>query len=98
MINIAYFALTALFFVLQLIICFRTVKKAVRFLPFHFIFFGYVLAFFCAAGVFGSGGGFIDGGSLAGLIIAVACSFAAVGDALAWVIYALINKRRKSED
>lgn len=98
MIDIGYIVFEALFFVLQLIICFRVTKFIIRLIPVFLILLGYVAALLCAVGIFDTGGGFVDGGSLAGAILAVAFSFATVGDVLAWAVYALISKYRKGKN
>ena len=98
MINIAYIVFAVLFFMIQLVVCFKATKIIIRLAPDFLILLGYVIALLCAVGIFGSGGGFIDGGSLAGAIIAIAFAFATVGDLLAWCVWALIRKYRKSKD
>lgn len=96
MIYVGYVAFAVLFFVLQIVLCFKSSKTIVRLAPFFLILLGYIFALLCANGVFGDGGGFIDGGALGGIIIAIAFSVATAGDLIAWGIYALITKYRKN--
>lgn len=98
MIYVVYVVFAVLFFILQIILCFKSSKTIVRLVPFFLILLGYALALLCAIGVFGTGGGFVDGGALAGIIIAIAFTVATASDLLAWCIYALITKYRKNKN
>ena len=95
MIYAVYVVLALVFFVLQLIMCFKAKKLIVRLIPVFMILTGYLIALMFANDILDSGSGFIDGGNLAGAIIAIGISCAAVCDAIAWLIYALICKKRK---
>lgn len=92
-----YVAFALMFFALQLILCFKAKKLTTRFIPALIILAGYLIALLSAEGYFGGGTGFIDDGTFAGVIIVIGMSCAAVGDAIAWLIYALMHKKRKSK-
>lgn len=92
-----YVIFAMVFFFLQLIFCLRAKRTVIRLIPLYFIAAGYLFALFSAEGYFGGGTGFIDDGALAGAIIAVGVSCAAVCDALAWGAFLLVYKRKKKQ-
>ena len=87
-------------FALQLILCFKAKKKAVKLIPLYLVLFGAFLGVAEYIGLFGtSSAGVISGNSLVGEIILAVVGTVFIGVILAWFIYWLVNlKRSKQKD
>ena len=87
-------------FALQLILCFKAKKKAVKLIPLYLVLFGAFLGAAEYIGLFGtSSAGAISGNSLVGEIILAVVGTVFIGVILAWFIYWLVNlKRSKQKD
>ncbi|MBQ7005580.1 MAG: hypothetical protein IJN68_04035 [Clostridia bacterium] len=96
MLYAVYVTFALVFFLLRLVLCFKARKALVRFIPVYLIVGSYLIALLFAEDILDGGSGFVDGGALAGAVIAVAASCAAAGDALGWAVYLIIKKYRKN--
>lgn len=88
-------ALGALFFAVQLLLCFKVKRAVLRRLPLYMILVcaGFILLI--CTGVFGTGGGFIGNVHLiVAAILGIVVGIAAVGVAAAWAVYAVYRKIR----
>ncbi len=89
---------TIIFFILQLIFCFKAKKVAIKLIPTYLIL---LVALHCIAtylGFFGSyAAGSISGNQLVALIEGIVIGIATVGEVLAWVVYWLITQIKKKQ-
>lgn len=83
----------------QLFLCLKARNLAVKLLPTCLILLGAVLCLGLACGLFGRGGGFLDGASIAALILILTDGIAALGVLLGWGIYAavLLSRRQRAK-
>ena len=81
----------ALLFAVQLLLCLRSKRKAVKCIPLYLILLGLLFSGAEYLGIFGSySAGAISGNQLAGLILALITGIAAAGVAAAWGVYGII--------
>lgn len=87
-----------LVFALQLALCFKARRKAVKCIPLYLLGCGFLYGGATYLGLFGAYSfGAISGNELAGLIILVLVAAVSAGVLLAWLVYWIIKaaKRRK---
>lgn len=89
-------AVLLLFFAIQLILCVKTRKVAVKICPIFFIFLMFLFSITLYAGIWGYGKGFIPSNNLIALIIAAGAGIASIGEMFAWLVYLIY--RRKSQN
>ena len=83
----------ALYFVIQLILCFKAKKQVIKNLPSVLLIFFIIIGILTHMGIFGkSSVGALAGHQIMGVIIIGISIIAGVGILLAWVIYHIIKK------
>lgn len=78
------------FFIVQLLICFKVKNRFLRFLPVYIIGFGIILTIDVYFNFSGLHSGWHE---LGAVLMAVYVIMFSVGDAIAWAIYAIKNRK-----
>lgn len=85
--------LAVVFFAIQLLLCFKAEKPAVKRLPLYFILLCAGFTLLICTGLFGTGSGFLGNIHLiAAMILGIVAGIAAVGVAAAWMVYKIYQK------
>jgi hypothetical protein len=93
---IAGIAALAFTFGIQILLCFKARKVGVKLIPIYLLFLCIAFCVALSLGMFGTGSGVIaNTNKLAALIVSIPVTFACIGDVLAWVLYARIQKRKQ---
>ncbi len=82
----------AVFFAIQLLLCFEVKETTVKCIPAGLIVLGFLLSGMIYAGSFGSySAGAISGNGIVGLLLAVITGIAAAGVLAAWLLYGVLR-------
>ncbi len=85
-------------FLLQLALLSFTEKRALRLLPLWILLAGAVVTLLCWTGILiENDGGYINAGAITALLVVMGLAFWAAGIAAAWLVRALVRKRRQSQ-
>ena len=88
-------------FALQLLLCFKSKRTAIRLIPVYLVVATLLYAGATFLGVFGTySAGAISGNELAGLVLLLVAGISAAGSALAWLIFGiskLISRKKREE-
>jgi len=88
--------LAVIVFSIQLALCFKVNKKAVKRIPTYAILALYIFSLFlCLMDILDGSGG-VAIGSIFAFIISIANTVALVADVVAWVVYKQMQKRKAS--
>ncbi len=94
--NIWMFICSVPMFALQLVLCFKAKKTAVKLIPLYLVLLGALRGGAEYVGLFGSySAGAISGNGLVGLFILAVVGTAFAGVLLAWFIYWLVSLKKK---
>lgn len=83
-----------LFFVVQLILCLKAKKMAVKLIPAYIIFFCVLLVVADLLGLF-PGGGVISTQGILALALSIVAGIALVGDIAAWAAYRIYKRKAR---
>ena len=89
---IVYGIIGALFFIVQLLLCYKAKRMVIKFVPGYFILICFLFTALLYAGVFGTG--FLNAHKIVAWLLFIGIGIAFVGDLMAWVIYR-IHKRKQ---
>ncbi len=84
------------FFIVQLLLCFKAKRKTVKLLPSYMILLGVLFSVLIYLGVFGAfSAGVLSGSELIALIFAFIAGIATVGMLSAWLVYWITSFLKK---
>ena len=89
--------LAVVFFMIQLLLCFKARQTNVKRIPVYFILLCGLLCFMLFIGAFGSGSGGViaNVNQLIASILAIVVGIALIGVVTAWIVYKICIRRRK---
>lgn len=84
-----------LFFTVQLTLCQKAKRMAIKLIPAYIIFLFALLVVADLLGVFGSGSGFISVQGIIAMTLSIVAGIALIGEIAAWVVYGIHKRKSK---
>lgn len=88
--------LSIVFFVIQLLLCFKVKNPLIKRIPIYFIIICGLFILLICTGIFGTGSGFMGNVHLiVAAIFAIVVGIALIGIVAAWIIYKICMRKKK---
>ena len=85
-------AISIVFLVTQLLFFFKAKRTVMKYVPVYIILLSFLFSLLLYFGVFGTG--FLNAERILAFLIGIGIGAALVGEALAWMVYKLLNGKR----
>lgn len=88
--------LSIVFFVIQLLLCFKVKNPIMKRIPIYFIIICGLFILLICTGIFGTGSGFMGNVHLiVAAILAIVVGIALIGIVAAWIVYKICMRKKK---